>query len=149
MFIQFITEDGVEVRREVDESSLTIDMGDTQIQPTVVESVDADIEGNTDEITNQCGDTEIRKDGNTPWSVIAKGTITEDELSLMHQLGEREDSVTVSAPVLGDRSGEFIVPEGGLTLSDTNDVNFLRERGSDDRLPAFDFRLELKQPESQ
>lgn len=148
VIIPITLEDGTEEEVEVDGKDLSVEFGNIELQPTLVKEVTTDIEGNTNDITNQCGDTEVRKDGNTPWSLTAKGTIIEEELADLQSLGEFDEDVTATAPVLGDRSGTFIVPEGGVTIKDTHDVNFLRLRQGGDKHRAFEFRLELKQPES-
>jgi len=117
-------------------------------EPIHVDDIAVDLEGNTEKITIQCGDTEVRKNGDTNWNLEIEGIIKKKNLHLFNRIATA-GSVYISADVLTESETGLYVPEG-VTKRQTNDLNSIEEvfdDGSSKTHKAFPFQLQFKQPE--
>lgn len=117
-------------------------------EPTYVTNVDVNLAGNTDAITDQCGRTNVQRNGHTNWNISAEGIVIQRNLSELQLIGEINEDIQVEADVLGDRSGLYTVED--LTISHTDELNTVKipaDTGPLD-VPAYQWQVQLKDPEA-
>jgi hypothetical protein len=115
--------------------------------PSYVDSVNIDLDGNTDVVTDQCGYSEVYRNGTIGnWKVSCEGIIGGNELGTLQALAESDDTCTVSTPVLGSRGGEFVFEK--CSIKHTDDLNSLELPYGVDADPAFQFKASLQSPQA-
>lgn len=93
------------------------------LTPVLVENVEADLDGNVQQIKDQCGRTETRRSGNSAWNITVEGLVDDRQLESFLALAETDDTISVTADVLGSRSGQKIVDKCTITHEDeTNSI---------------------------
>lgn len=116
-------------------------------EPAYVENVDVQLTGNTDSVTDQCGYTEVYRNGTvTNWTVSAEGIIDDMQLEVLMSLAESDKTVTVATPALGSRGGEYVVKK--CSIQHTDDLNKLELPYGANSDTAFRFKIDFASPQS-
>lgn len=114
-------------------------------EPPIVEKVRVSVEGNAEPQTNQCGQTEVKKNGDGNWTVAVNGIVLEDDLSFLQNIG-RSQKATVNSTALGDQSGEYIVSDLSYEQK-AGEVTF-QEGGTSQAKLMFPFQIQFKEEKS-
>lgn len=132
----------------VEGHSVVIESGDATLEPVWVSEAKTNLNGNSDTMTTNCGDTLVRRQGNNNWNITIDGIITQDQLGTLQTIGVSNAPVQVDAEVLGSQSGEFVVKDLSITHSDElNTIDVPTDDGVKSK-PAYNFQLQLKAPGS-
>lgn len=120
--------------------------GPATIEPPYISKLELDLSGKTEQLTDQCGRTETRKNGTSNWSLTVEGIISNRELDAFKTLGNSSEPKQASCKL---HTGQVIVEEATVTLDDDlNGISFPGQ-GYDGTEDAMEFQLQLKQPSSE
>lgn len=138
--IDIVNENGDVVQQEftINGAALTTPDGET-FQPSVVQRLEYDAEGESSSIRTVCGDVEQRQEGADPPDIVMEGMLAESELDEAKSI--RNQDVTL---VSGLHNGRTYVRR--LTIEQTADTTYISLDGEDREL-AFPFQMQLRQPE--
>jgi len=121
-------------------SNATLEREDGEtFQPSVVQRMEYDAEGEDSSITTNCGETEQRQEGAKPPDIVMEGIVGESELPQLK--GLRSEYITLVSPT---HSGEIYVRR--VTIEQTADVVDITLNGGETE-KAFGYQLQLRQPE--
>lgn len=139
--------DSDETREVVVEGhSVAFEVDGTVLEPVYVSEAKTNLNANSETLTTDCGDTEVRRNGDTNWNFTCDGIITQDQLSTLQSIATSEDTVFVDAEILGSRSGPYVVKDCSITHSDElNTIDVPTDDGSASK-PAYTFQITLKSP---
>lgn len=118
--------------------------GAATFEPEYVSNLELDLSAKSESITDQCGRTEIRKNGDTNWTLSAEGIISDAQLGNFKSVARIDDTVTATTIM---HSGEMTVDTATLTQRE-DDVFIEFINGGTDGM-AIHFQMQLKQPSSE
>lgn len=140
--IEIINEVGEIVQQEMLSKSVTLNPDNQdQFEPAVVESIRYDHKGQTSTVTNQCGEAESRRSGDELPDITIEGILTGDQLSDAKAL-KRNEEITLVSDI---HQGQVFVKR--LTIVQNSDLVHYRETTEAAPQLAFEFNLELGQPD--
>lgn len=117
------------------------------IEPVFISLVTMDLNGNSNTITDQCGRSEVRRSGNTNWSVQVEGIITDTQLEPLQAVAEADEPVEIQADLLGSRSGEYVIEK--CTLKHTDSLNGIYIPSYVSAKRAYEFQIQTKDPATE
>lgn len=118
--------------------------GPATFEPEYVESVEATTSGKTETITDQCGYSEVRKNGDTNWSITAEGIMSDQQLPGFLAVARLAETFTISSQLY---AGPMVVDAPTVTQKD-EDVTIVFPSGGT-KGNAFHWQLQCKEPTSQ
>lgn len=141
--ISVVTENGIEEQEVFSRDAIVIpeDSDFDSLEPAVVRSIEYDHKGQQSSITTTCGETENRRESDDKPDITLQGILTYDQLETAKNLKEG-DEITLSSDV---HQGQVFVHR--LTITQTSDLNYFVPDGSNEEQLAFEFQLQLSQPE--
>lgn len=133
----------------VEGHSVVFESNGITLEPVYVKSAKTKLNGNAETITDDCGETEVRRNGDTNWNITVDGIITQDQLSTLQSIAAAEEPVFVDAEVLGSQSGQYVVKD--CSISHTDELNTIDVPTNDGAAskPAYNFQLQCKAPGSE
>lgn len=142
-FINIIPEGATEaIEREIISRRASFDPEESQeFEPAVVQRIEYDNEGQMSQVTSLCGESENRRSGENMPKMTVEGILTEDQLSNAKAL-QAGDEITMVSDLY---TGPVIVRR--LTISQSADLLTFRKSGNSTEKTAFNFQLQVKQPE--
>lgn len=142
-----INEFGERVETEVSGDGLVIEGDDgTELRPAHIKNASTTKNANSEAITNQCGDTEVRKNGDRNWDVTIEGLLTKDQLPSFYTIAN-QNTAEVHAEFLEDGVvGPLIVDSPTLKWEDET-VSFKKVEANETEA-AFPFQFMLKEESS-
>lgn len=117
--------------------------GPAAFEPSYVSQIELDLSGKSDPITDQCGRTEVRKNGDTNWTLTAEGIMSDAELSGFKSIARVSETLTVTTQL---HSGQLIVDTATMTQKE-EDVRIEFPNDGTDGI-AIHFQLQFKEPAS-
>lgn len=135
--------------RRVEGQAVTLTAGNVELEPTYVQTVSTNLNTNSNTITDQCGKTEVRTNGDTNWNVDIQGIIRASNLTDLQVLGQFDSGIRVEAEVLGSQGGTYAVES--LEITHDDELNSLEVPSGTEidaaEENAYSFQLQLKAPE--
>lgn len=131
--------------RTIDGAAVTLTAGNIELEPLYVHTVSTNLNTNSNTITDQCGKTEVRTNGDTNWNVDIQGIIKGDNLSDLQSLGQYDSGIRVQAQVLGSQGGTYAVES--LEITHDDELNTIESPNEGIVENAYSFQLQLKAPE--
>lgn len=118
--------------------------GAASFEPEYVSDIELDLTAKSESITDQCGHTEVRKNGDTNWTLSVEGIMSDAQLESFKNVARIDETVTATTIL---HSGEMTVDTATLTQrEDDVRIEFLNS-GTDGM--AIHFQMQLKEPASE
>lgn len=114
-------------------------------EPYNISKSKVDIEGNVNAITDQCGYTETRKNGDKNINYTVSGTMFESDLSQFYSIA-RAAEADVTAVCLASNSGTFKVQDA--TVENLEDENTGVEAAGGTPETVLGFQFQFREPKS-
>lgn len=140
-----------ETQQTVETHGFQIDVEGTQRSPALVRMVEAENNGETSSVQDQCGHTERSRSGNNGWAITVEGFVTSGngypgELTLAHlrdTVAEMSEATIVTDIISGtyEVSNTMIGTPDDIVEIQTRDMNEFRQ--------AFRFQLQLGESASE
>lgn len=139
--IGVIDENGVEQEQSIISREATVQSDNVgEIDPSVTQRIKYDNKGQMSSLTSECGETENRRQGDNKPKLTVEGIIVEGEIGDLRSLKNQEEITFISDIY----EGSVIVER--LSIVQSQDLLYYRPNGGDKQL-AFEFQMQLKQPE--
>lgn len=119
--------------------------GPVTVEPPYVKKIDLEISGKSETLTDQCGYTEVRKNGTGNWTVTATGIISSREVGAMRTIGTAPDQISVTSEPF---TGRGICDSMNITQTDDLTGISFPGKGYDGSESAFQFQVQIKQSAS-
>lgn len=119
--------------------------GPTTVKPPYVEKIDVEISGKSETLTDQCGYTEVRKNGTGNWTVTANGIISARELSAMRTIGDAPKQIRVTSEPF---TGMGVCDSMNITQKDDLTGISFPGKGYSGNESAFQFQVQIRQSAS-
>jgi hypothetical protein len=153
--IEIVSQDGAggtdTSRRTIPTTSFSLFLNETEYQPAVVTDIEIENSGNDNQVSDQCGNTERNRTGNSGWAIRVNGIITGEDarqgnlsLSLLRDVVASSDSVTIGADI---QSGTFEV--GNVVITQQSDLVSIETANTNGKEKAYEFQLQLGETQSQ
>lgn len=138
-------------QRTIPTTSFSLFLNETEYQPAVVTDIEIENSGNDNKVSDQCGNTERNRTGNSGWAIRVSGIITGADsrqgnlsLSLLRDVVASSDSVTIGADI---QSGTFEV--GNVVITQQSDLVSIETANTNGKEKAYEFQLQLGETQSQ
>lgn len=139
--VAVVNENGdIETQRVISRDATVVPEGQSNFEPTVVQSVEYDHKGQTSSISSVCGETENRRETDEQPDITVEGIISEEELPDIKSIKEG-DQITLISDV---HKGDVFVRR--VTISQTADLVHIVPDDTNKEELAFNFQLQLGQP---
>lgn len=120
--------------------------GPAELAPPYVSKIELDVKGNTETLTDQCGHTEVRKNGDSNWTFTVEGIISAREVGAFKTLSRTNQVITVTSELY---TGIVICDSTIITQKDELNAVEFPGKGYDGNESAFTFQMIFKQPISK
>lgn len=127
----------------IDGKAFTVN-GPATFEPEYVSNIETDVTANTDAITDNCGRTEVRKNGDSNWTISVEGIISDAQLSQFKNVARLSETFTVSSKAYAGPA----VTDSATIIEKDEDVYIEFPGGGTDGM-AIHFQLQMKEPKSQ
>lgn len=119
--------------------------GPATLEPPYISTLEKTLSGKTEELTDQCGYTETRKNGDSNWELTVEGIIADRSLQAFDTISRSTDPINVACKIY---SGQVLVQDPTITLEDELNAISFPGKGYDGTEDAMKFQLQLKEPSS-
>lgn len=119
--------------------------GPATLEPPYVSKIEKETTGKTETLTDQCGHTEVRKNGDSNWSITVEGIISSREKNAFDTLSRTVELLTITSEVY---TGLAICENSVITQEDELNAISFPSQGYNGEESAFSFQLQLKEPQS-
>lgn len=128
---------------EVKGKSVTIETDDFTLEPSYVESITLEVSGDTEPQKDQCGHTEVKKNGDANWTITMEGIITDENLDELKFLGRMDVSAFLACDV---HTGDVIAQDASINWKDDLSYIHVPTRGGIEQVGnAYRFQLQMKE----